>query len=419
MITAVSAAPLDLATPVRDFATKDGSYLMKEAPVGQYLELLGLYDPSTRTATWDASIIHADFQRAILPIKKNPIKRRMFRDLLRGGTLPPVVLYDQDQDNRPLVVDGLQRTHVSTKALTALLALERGDALEEFAQEELEAMKELDQAPLSVDDFLQRPIVFQLWRDLDADELVRLFMVLNVGQQKVSPRHLLEVMGRHLKEMFQEWDLTLMTERQEKEQPRRRGRRTRTSTEETHLPPYRYEYLLDGLYAYVARDPQVKTSALLQRDGETPKLALEERVTEIGSELSRADFRWVCRDLNDAITEKYSTDPKWRVAIQSSDNFFIPLMAALGDARHNERARAFVEDRKTKLIELIKTSDESDPLAFARDDSDSLANIQGSIRSNIGRRQRAVVYSAWRRYFLLGLQDPNYPIEWRTALLSD
>ena len=53
------------------------------------------------------------------------------------------------------------------------------------------------------------------------------------------------------------------------------------------------------------------------------------------------------------------------------------------------------------------------------DDSDSLANIQGSIRSNIGRRQRAVVYSAWRRYFLLGLQDPNYPIEWRTALLSD
>lgn len=418
MLNAIPLGHFAPATPVRDFATKQGSYFVKQTSVGEYLKVLGLYDPTKRTATWDPYIIHSNFQRAILPVNKNPIKRRMFRDLLRGGTLPPIVLYAQEQEERPLIVDGLQRTHVSTEALKALLARERGGNLEKFAEEELGAMEELDQNPLTVDKFLERPIIFQLWRDLDADELVRLFMVLNVGQQKVSPRHLLEVMGDHLKEMFQEWGLNLMTERQEKELPKRRGRKSRSSITESCSTPYRYEYLLDGLYAYVTRDPQVKTGMLLQRDGTTPKMALEERVTEIGSELSRADFRWVCHDLNAVIIEKYSADPKWRVAILNSDNFFIPLMAALGDARYNESTRASVESKKSELIKLIKTNDNPDPLAFSRDNSDGLANIQRNINSNIGRRQRAIVYSAWRRYFLHGIENPNNPIDWRMASLS-
>ncbi|MGH9341363.1 MAG: hypothetical protein ACRD1R_17695 [Acidobacteriota bacterium] len=153
---------------------------------------------------------------------------------------------------------------------------------------------------------------------------------------------------------------------------------------------------------------------------DTPNLALEERVTEIGSELCRVDFVWVCRDLNEVIQEHYKDDPKWRLAIQNSNNFFIPLMAAMGDARHNERARAALEDRKNKLIELIKVSeDQDDPLWLSRNDSDGLATILDGIRSNIGRRRRGVVYNSWRRYFRIGLQDPAYPVEWRTALLSD
>lgn len=117
--------------------------------------------------------------------------------------------------------------------------------------------------------------------------------------------------------------------------------------------------------------------------------------------------------------DRYERDPRWRVAIQNSDNFFIPLMAALGNARHNERARAALEDRKRKLIELLLASKDPDPLSLSRGDVDSLSTILDNIRSNIGRKQRGVVYNPWRRYFLLGAEDPSYPIEWRTALLSE
>lgn len=405
-------------TAIRDFATTKGTYVIQGVTVGEYLETLRLYDPRTRAANWGASLVQASFQRAIFPIHKNPIKRRMFRDLTRGGTLPPIVLYIRGEGLRVLIVDGLQRTDVLTQALVALLALERDEKLEDFAKEELDAMAEIGQKPLSVDEFLKRPVVLQTWKDLDMDELVRLFMVLNVGQQKVSPRHLLEVMGDQLREMFKNWGLSLLTEREEKEQPRKRRGSAAGDGVVPGLTHFRYEYLIDGLAAYVSRDPQVKTSSLLQKT-DSPNLALEERITEIGSELCRADFVWVCRDLNEAIQGRYREDPKWRVAIQNSDNFFIPLMAALGDARHNQKARAALEDRKTKLIELIRTSQDADPLVLSRDTSDGLANILAEIRSNIGRKQRAVVYSAWRRYFRIGLEDPTYPIDWRVASLSE
>ncbi len=406
---------------VRDLATTRGSYRMEETTVGSYLDLVRLYDPKTRSANWDTSITAA-FQRAVLPIHKNPIKRRMLRDLLRGGTLPPIVLYDRGNNQRPTIVDGLQRTHVQTVALITLLALERDDKPEDFAREELDAMQALRQSPITVEAFLNRAVELQVWRDLSPDELVRLFMILNVGQQKVSPRHLLEVMGADLRRMFEDWGLKLLTERDESQQRRQRRPRSGVIREDAVIPGtthFRYEYLLDGLVAYVARNPQIKTTEILQEKADTANLALEERVTEIGSEFCRADFVWVCRDLNDVVQERYKDDPKWRIAIQNSDHFFMPLMAALGDARHSERARPALEDRKTKLVELLSGSDDPDPLWLSRGDADSLSNILDGIRSNIGRRQRGVVYNAWRRYFRLGLVDTTYPVEWRTALLSE
>ena len=90
----------------------------------------------------------------------------------------------------------------------------------------------------------------------------------------------------------------------------------------THLP---FEYLLDGLYAYVMRDPQVKTREIVQ-ESEQPKLALDERITELGSEVCRDDFVWVCCDLNEPIQEKYDGDSMWQIALRNRDNFFIPLM---------------------------------------------------------------------------------------------
>ncbi len=452
-----------LTTPIEDFATKNGTYVILQKTVGQYLDLLALYDHKTHATNWDVAIA-VSFQRALLPIHKNPIKRRMLRDLLRGSTLPPIVLYEREEQ-RPQVVDGLQRTHVLTEALKTLLALEQNEQPKErFAKEELDAMKDLNQVPIKVEEFLDRPVVLQVWHKLEPDELVRLFMILNVGQQKVSPRHLLEVMGDDVRRMFEEWGLKVVSEPEEKQQPRRRGRpaagddntiqskaeklisiymeatgcseaEAKTalaakleeqikSSKDAVVPGithYRYEYLLDGLFAYVTRDPQVKTTKILQEEMEnpTPNLALEERITEVGSENCRADFVWVCKDLNEVFLQRYDKDPRWRLAIQNSDNFFIPLMAALGNARHNERARAALEDRKKKLIELIRASRDPDPLSLSRGDVDSLGTILDNIKSNIGRKQRGVVYNAWRRYFLLGAEDPAYAIEWRTALLSD
>ena len=413
-----------LTNRIEDFATQKGGYSLYQTTVGSYLEMMGLYNPSKETVSWDASIIHVDFQRAVLPIHKNPIKRRMFRDLLRGGTLPPIVLYHAE-GARPLVVDGLQRTHVEAQALAALLGLQKGEKLEDFAYEEIDAIKKLGQKPLEVQKFLERPLILQEWSDLEPDELVRLFMLLNVGQQKVSPRHLLEVMGQQLKEMFADWGISLLTEVEEKQQPRKRQRRKSTTdvsdtgTDAPKITQFRYEYLLDGLYAYVSRDPQIKTKDILEQKNEAASLSLSERVTEIGSEFCKSDFTWVCNELNEIIQERYKDDPKWRVAIQNSDNFFIPLMAALGDARHNDRARSTVEDRKQKLIELIRSSSDPDPLGLSRSDSDGLGSIQGSISSNIGRKQRAVVFSAWRRYFLLGFENQEYPLDWRVAFLSN
>jgi hypothetical protein len=406
----------DLTHETQDLATKRGTYVMKSTTVEGYLKMLALYDSVNRTIRWDETI-HADFQRAVLPLAKNPIKRRMFRDLLRGSTVPPVVLYERD-DQRPVIVDGLQRTNVMSEALRTLLSRERSEKLDKYAEIELASVAELGQEILPVEKFLERPVIYQLWRNLDPDELVRLFMVLNVGQQKVSPRHLLEVMGGELLEMFKSWDLPVLSERQEKElkQQKSRERADKPVPGVTH---FRFEYLLDGLFAYVTRDPQVKTTKILQDTGdEAPRLSLDERIAEFGSEACKSDFVWCGLDLNRVIKERYKDDASWSIAIQNRDNFFIPLMAALGDARHDEQARPALEDRKRRLIELIGESEDTDPLCLSRSTSEGLGPILAEIRSNIGRRWRGVIYLAWRRYFRMGLENPTYPVDWRTASVS-
>ncbi len=201
----------------RDLATAEGEFQMLEMTMGDYLEMLGLYDPARRSFTSDQSL-STYFQRNPIPIEKNPIKRRMLRDLLRGGTVPPVVVYSYGEDagRRPGVADGIQRTDVAVETAKVLHALETGESPTEYAQEELSEIAKLGQKPLTLDEFLARPFYVEEWRKLESDELVRLFMVLNVGQQKVSPRHLLEIIHDHMKDMFREWDIQLMTEKDEK-----------------------------------------------------------------------------------------------------------------------------------------------------------------------------------------------------------
>lgn len=68
--------------------------------------------------------------------------------------------------------------------------------MEPFVAQVLEGIRELDQRPLTVDEHLHRPFEYHLWHDLDPDELVRLFILLNAGQQKVSARHSRAVVDR-------------------------------------------------------------------------------------------------------------------------------------------------------------------------------------------------------------------------------
>jgi len=41
----------------------------------------------------------------------------MLRDLLRGATIPPIVLYDGINGERPQIVDGLQQAGPFTKCV--------------------------------------------------------------------------------------------------------------------------------------------------------------------------------------------------------------------------------------------------------------------------------------------------------------
>jgi len=410
-------APVDGAR-LRDLATEHGSYEILQLTTGGYLLKIGV-DVSGGHFAIDHSL-SVDFQRSPIPIAKNSVKRRMFRDMARGGAVPPVVAYDSGKD-RWKIIDGLQRTDVAVEVAKALSALERSDAIAPYAQAELDEIQHLKQARLSLHEFLDRPFFVQVWRQLKADELVRLFMVLNVGQQKVSPRHLLEIIHANVRQMLEEWEIRLLTEKEEKLIPRKRG--PHSVSEDSVIPTvthFRFEYLVDGLKAYVAGEPHIKTSLVLEDAVKTDELvsrSLGERITELGSENCKADFQWVCRDLNNVIQGRYGAHPRWKVAIQNSDNFFIPLLAALGHARANFSNPSAIDDRQQKLIEIVSSSQDPDPLQFL-DEEKGLEKLLNDVRSNIGRRRRAIVFLAWREFFRRGIEEPAYPVDWRSASVA-
>lgn len=408
----------DLARSIRDLATERGTFILAMSTVGEYLTQLGLYSADAGDAYFDPSVA-ATFQRIALDIRKNPIKQRMLRDLCRGGTLPPLVVLDRPGQSRSLeIIDGLQRTHVLAEALRALIANKAGRQLEDYAKSQFTAIKEEGQKVLTVEEFLSRPVILQIWRGLESDELVRLFMILNAGQQKVSPRHLLEVIHAELRTMFHAWGMRLLTEKEEKMIPKRRGRKSPEAMPIPSVTHFRFEFLVDGLIAYVSRDPQIKTRGVLEEtDGISQRLS--ERIVEIGSEVCRSDFQWVCIDLNKLINKKYADVPKWRGIIQTSDNFFIPLMAALGEARASARSRALLEQRKADLLEAVTNSKDEDPLRFFTGGSDSLEAILDDVKSNIGRRRRAIIFFAARSFFRQGVYETNSPIDWRGAAVAE
>jgi hypothetical protein len=395
----------------RDLATEKGQWTLDHTTFRDYLTRLGILDPADQSVDF-SRCPRATFQRWPIAIAKNPIKKRMLRDLLRGGTLPPIVVYDRG--NSWDILDGLQRTHVLAEALRALMSRASEDKLEGYAEEQFQQIAELGQHPLSVDEFLVRPLTLQVWKHLEAEELIRLFMVLNVGQQKVSPRHLLEALQPDLREAFQEWGMKLLTELEEKALPRRIRRKGEPDDRVIPIPSvthFRYEYLLDGLQAYVDGDPHIKTQTTIQNEDAS---VLSDRVMEIGSEVCKLDFQWVCLTLNQLVREKYKGQPAREFQVQNADNFFIPLLAALGKARATTKTMSTVEHHKAELLEILTASEEEDPLRFGH-----LEAVQATVKSNIGRKRRAIVYFAWRQLFLRGPYSEEDPLDWSGAAVAD
>jgi hypothetical protein len=405
--TTARASVAHESEPVRDWATKRGYYVTVRTTVGDYLTSLGLFDPASRRTNWDISVVHADFQRAVIGIKKNAVKTTMLRDVMRGGTIPPVCLAAVNGDLRPVIVDGLQRSHVELTGIKGLLQLETGEDVDPVVAQAIESIRQMDQRPLTVDEYLQQPFEYHRWHDLDQDELVRLFILLNAGQQKVSARHLLEVMGAQLRAMFQSWGLPLMTDRERREQI---GKRSANRPVEG-VNTFRYEYLINALIAYVDRNPHIKTTTLLQELSEGG--SLDGRITDIDAEC-RADIVWLFHDLNRAMAAKYAGHPQWEHAVMSSDTFTYPLLAALGAARDFTVGRPAIEDRKAKLLQLLKGPSD-DPLALLGDSPDRLGTILEGIKSNIGRRRRVITFGAFRRYFRHGPERQDYPLDWDLA----
>jgi hypothetical protein len=411
--TTTSPAGVISTEPVRDFATDAATWIIRQTTAGEYLTRLGIYDPATG-AVDRTKIPDSEYQRYRIQVSRNPIKKRMLRDVLRGGTLPTVVTVEGKDGYE--IADGLQRTDVMALAAEGLAALERGEEPGKEVRAQLAEMDEAGQQRLPLDRFLEQPLTEQVWSNLRSDEKLRLFMLLNVGQQKVSPRHLLEVAARNLRETFEDWGIELFTEREEKDNPPRRGR-PRKESSPTLTPAsthYRYELLIDCLMAYVTGDPHIKTRKLVETEGLSEMLSA--RITEVGSEACREDFVWVCLNLNERIQEAYEGNPKWETAARTSENFLVPLFAALGAARAAADTGTPIRRHEQELVEFLDQSSE-DPLRLT-EGPQSLDSIYAEIRSNIGRRQRAIAFFAWRRFFQTGPSSDEYPLNWQDAQIG-
>jgi len=300
--------------------------------------------------------------------------------------------------------------------LRALKAVERGEQLSDYVQAQIEIIRNNQQEFLTINEFLNRTLTVQIWENLEADELIHLFMILNNGQQKVSLRHMLEISHAYLYNMFQEWGIYLVAEKEGKTALRRGRRRPPEMMDVPSIKHFRFELLIDGLISYATRDPQIKTKNILAH-GEIMNEQLSKKIIVIGNEACRNDFIWVCLDLNKQINQKYADEPKWRGIIQTSDNFFIPLMAALGDAHESMGAHFLREKRQEQLRELLANNKDDDPLRFYKG-SESLELKLNEVTSNIGRRRRAIVFSAWRSFFQNGTYDLNYPLDWKGPTLA-
>ena len=387
---------------IRDLTTKKGTCRIIQLSVEQYLKQLKVWDGTT-VGNLETD---AKYQRGILDINTNKIKQKMFYDLIRGGTLPPLIVHDKG--NSWDIIDGQQRSHVITEVLKTIRIVELGETqIKKFANEKLEKMEKNGETYLTSDDFLARPIVVQVWTDLDEAEAAELFMLLNHSQQRVSNRHLLEIGQAELEQIFVNWGLPVTTQRNEKEHPGHRGKPPKGEVRAAKAHAFRLEYLINGAIAYTASppDPHTKTTGILHEDD----IVLNQSLTTITSKHCEHDFKWVCIVLLEIMLSKYG---KSKSNVLLSDSFFVATMAALSWARQDSTIAMSVESRQTELIDLLNSSETTDPMVL-EDGPRGLNNITITAKASIGKKKRNMVYMAWKQFLINGVRDTSYPINWQ------
>jgi hypothetical protein len=414
MTTKISAA----TTWYPDRSTENAEVNTKVETVGEYLQSLGIYNPTKEAVEFGDGKVELSIQRAALKIEGNVVKEKMLEDVLRGALLPTISVHQRS--NTRDVLDGLQRTHIFTKALETLIALRNHQPLEPYVKRIVDRLKD---SPIAVEELLAQPVFLLIYRSLTETEVVRLFMLLNVGQQKVSDRHLLEILNQALERMFADWGLVTLTEKVEKTNGKSRAK---WQEDDLLLPPYKLEYLVNCVRAYTNQDPQIKTKQEVQsvyKDGS--KLSeigpgLQQRLIDMGSEVSKSDFIWVFKELNDQIARIYIQKSKWRGVIHNSDNFTLPLIAALGKARDTTKSNpGLIEKHQQELLDELKAAEvDQDPLGFFAPEDRALGAMQDKVRSNIGRNQRNIVYKGWVEYFRKGSAYEGCLIDWAEAAVT-
>ena len=68
-------------------------------------------------------------------------------------------------------------------------------------------------------------------------------------------------------------------------------------------------------------------------------------------------------------------------------------------------------------METLETSSSEDPPVLD-DPVRGLGHISDSVKSNIGKKRRTFVSTAWRNFFVHGISDPDYPLGWELANMT-
>jgi hypothetical protein len=142
---------------------------------------------------------------------------------------------------------------------------------------------------------------------------------------------------------------------------------------------------------------------------------LVKNLMDLGDGPSRSDFEWACKDLCQEIARVYRDNPKWRIAILDSDNFFFPLMAALGKAREQYQADQIGERKEAILALLRDATPGDDPLNLLGPEGQGLVHVLDRIRSNKGRTTRTIIFDAWKEYFRVGAATDELALDWAAA----